>query len=148
MRGVVLALWFLLVGIANADEPLACQPEGDCSDPCIYFDKEAVFISESEGARLSFRGKIHDLKLTSRIEKVKKQANAELVGDITVTSYSSPDFLVKLTQKITDTSCYYRSEQGEYLSTESCCGESIDVTLEIIYKNKVEKLKTEYSWGC
>jgi len=145
---IVLAIIMAFVTIeAKAIESLPCVPHGDCSDPCIYFRKNVVFIDNYKNAKLNLKGRIHDLSLKSRKEIIKKQADAELVGDTTVAVYSDNSVSVTFTSKILDTSCYY-NKSGKYVPTESCCNGQSKVQLEVTTKYKKEVYKTIQDWGC
>lgn len=147
MKIFCLLLCLLLSSMANAESTLACQTGGDDPDPCIYFNDDVIFLSNGENAQLSLRGKIHDLKLISEIQKIKQQAHANLIGDVLVITYANPEISARITEEIIDTDCYFLSEEGDYKSTESCCGGNTTASIEITRKNTREEYQTEYGWG-
>ncbi len=104
--------------------------------------------TDGDTAKLRYKGKIRDLKLVSSKSLKKRQANAELPGDIERFEYAGKKIQVVLTQKVVSTTCYFKNEQGRYESEEKCCGTSYKLNLKITVPEGSELLETEWASGC
>lgn len=151
MRGLLLML-VLFSGAAAALE-MGCDPDGECSDPCAYFDGGIQFSSggpEGIDALLKFGGKVIGLKRVSRtpIRRLQKDVD-DLDGDITLEVFKAPGLDVRLSSTVLSQSCYEQNEAGQFVSSEKCCGGSTELVLEIKPANGGWTLhKTEWPWGC
>lgn len=133
----------------SAGNRMPCDPEGQCSDPCAYFPRRTVFVrTEDDRAKLKFKGHVYELNLINSKNIRKHQAGAEVPGDIDNLEYSGGSITVTLTQKVLDTSCYYKNEQGIYESASACCSTKYELLLKISSPTGSENQRTTWDNGC
>lgn len=143
------ALVLLLIsGIARSAtiEDLPCQ--NGCADDCIRFNQGAVFVQTGSSAKLLHEGSIYDLsRVTSRYLR-RHQRNAEVAGDIQVSTWSGDTIKAEVTQTVTDTTCYWRKPDGTYVSAENCCGTNYRVNLQFSTPRGKHILNAIFRSGC
>lgn len=152
MRHFLFVLPILLsahAAFALSARGMPCQPDGDCSDPCAYFADEAIFIrTGSDTAKIKYKGQVHDLTLVSSKSLRKRQADAELPGDIERFEYSGKNIRLVLTQKILNTTCYEKNKSGRYESLDKCCGTGYRLILKVGVPGGTQTLETDWDAGC
>ena len=127
---------------------LPCQPNGDCTDPCIYFNDGTVFVETDTGAQLLHNKQPYILQLESSRTVKSPQGNDEVPGHIRVAVYTNKDLRTDITYGVSKTSCYYKNAVGEYESTDKCCWTAYQVVMKLITKKGKKILKTKWSSGC
>jgi hypothetical protein len=144
-----LFLSCLLFGEAAISDPMACEPNGDCLDPCVYFSEGIVFNeNDAASALLKYKGKI--LTLNKKNEKILKiiDKDAELPGHTVEKNYEGSNIRVVLTSEITSQTCSFQNDLGKWQSTESCCQGSSLMKIRIIKSGKSKVYKANWDWGC
>ena len=144
-----VALVLLLIsGIARSAtiEELPCQ--NGCADDCIRFNQGTVFVQTESGAKLLHEGTIYDLsRITSRYLR-RHQKNAEVAGDVQISTWSSGPINAEVTQTVIDTTCYWRKPNGTYVSAENCCGTNYRVKLKLATPRGKHFLNAIFESGC
>lgn len=93
-------------------------------------------------------GTIYDLsRVTSRFLR-RHQKNAEVAGDVQVSTWSSGSTSAEVTQTVIDTTCYWRKPNGTYASAENCCGTNYRVRLKFATPKRKLILNAIFRSGC
>lgn len=143
--------------IAVSEEPvnpqpeesaMPCNPDGDCSDPCKYFNKHTIFAWGGDGPVLKYKGKIHVLKEVRRVAVRSIQSLTDVPGGSERVDFVSGKLKVSLTTSTTATSCYVKDQRGRWRSLDTCCWSTQRLTLEIHDGKQTTRLKTTADYGC
>ncbi|MFG6463288.1 hypothetical protein ACG04Q_17075 [Roseateles sp. DXS20W] len=144
---LVAAVW-VSGSFAEVPKELPCEPNGECSDPCIYFPDGTVFVATESGAKLYYNKQVRELPQSSTQVRRGIQGNAELPGFVRFSTYNDGSTRVEATFKVTGTSCYEKNQAGIYESTDKCCWTEYDVTLQVSQGSAKKSLRAKWSSGC
>ena len=105
--------WFSLLlvfclgvsGVSQAAQEMPCVPDGECSDPCIYFSDKVVLIDTNDGAKIKYQGEVRNLDFVSSKDIRKRYPLFEIPGDIQVRSFSAGKLKVTARYKVEDQLC-------------------------------------------
>lgn len=148
--------WFSLLlvfclgvsGVSQAAQEMPCVPDGECSDPCIYFSDKVVLIDTNDGAKIKYQGEVRNLDFVSSKDIRKRYPLFEIPGDIQVRSFSAGKLKVTARYKVEDTSCAEKTAKGKWVQRETCCWTEQSVELTIHGPRGKEEFSTNWRSGC
>ncbi len=91
---------------------------------------------------------IYDLSRVISRHLKRHQKDAEVAGDVQISTWSSGSINAELTQTIIDTTCYWRKPNGTYVSAENCCGTNYRVKLKLVTPRGKRILNAIFESGC
>lgn len=133
---------------AEGNPEMQCNPNGECSDPCVHFSDGTVFVLTEVGAKIKYRGQVYSLLEKNIKSSGRHQSFAEVPGDTERRIYVGKSIHVTMTKKVLDTSCYGKNEKGEWESFDKCCWTSFDMILNLKVGSSTKVLRTEWAEGC
>lgn len=143
-----MLILLLMSGVTGAATIKDLPCENGCGDDCIRFNQSTVFVQTGTGAKLLHEGRIVDLARVSSRHVRRHQKDAEVAGDVVVSSWSGGPINAEVTQTVLDTRCYWRKPDGTYVSADSCCGTRYRVKLKLATPGGTRVLNAIFNSGC